>query len=99
MYVRSLCDYINMKNTIKFNKHNITNGTLKARVFYSIGGRTDGRNWVTVYAKELTSNLKALFNNCVNNTEFGTDYFETSKVEIFETSPFYSEVLKVAGLK
>ena len=87
-----------MKNKITFNKHNITNGTKKARVFYSINGRTDGRNCVTVYAKDSTANLKAIFANATNNTDITTDYFETSKIDLFETSPFYAAALKRAQL-
>lgn len=87
-----------MKNKITFNKHNITNGTKKARVFYSINGRTDGRNCVTIYAKDLTANLKAIFADAVNSTEVNTDYFETSKINLFETSPFYAAALERAKL-
>tara|TARA_R100001198_G_scaffold84939_1_gene59010 strand:+ start:176 stop:445 length:270 start_codon:yes stop_codon:yes gene_type:complete len=87
-----------MQNKITFNKHNVTNGTKKARVFYSINGRTDGRNCVTIYAKDLTANLKAIFADAVNNTEVNTDYFETSKINFFETSPFYAAALKRAQL-
>jgi hypothetical protein len=87
-----------MKNKITFNKHNVTNGTKKARVFYSINGRTDGRNCVTIYAKDLTANLKAIFADAVNSTEVNTDYFETSKINLFETSPFYAAALERAKL-
>ena len=85
-----------MKNKITFNKHNVTNGTKKARVFYSINGRTDGRNCVTIYAKDLTANLKEIFSDAVNSTEVNTDYFETSKVNLFETSPFYAAAFERA---
>lgn len=87
-----------MKNKITFNKHNVTNGTKKARVFYSINGRTDGRNCVTIYAKDLTANLKAIFADAVNSTEINTDYFETLKIDLFETSPFYAAALERAKL-
>lgn len=87
-----------MQNKITFNKHNVTNGTKKARVFYSINGRTDGRNCVTIYAKDLTANLKAIFADAVNNTEVNTDYFETSKITLFETSLFYAAALERAKL-
>jgi hypothetical protein len=87
-----------MKNKITFNKHNVTNGTKKARVFYSINGRIDGRNCVTIYAKDLTANLKAIFADAVNSTEVNTDYFETSKINLFETSPFYAAALERAKL-
>jgi hypothetical protein len=87
-----------MKNKITFNKHNVTNGTKKARVFYSINGRTDGRNCVTIYAKDLTANLKTIFADAVNSTEVNTDYFETSKITLFETSPFYAAALERAKL-
>jgi hypothetical protein len=85
-----------MKNKITFNKHNVTNGTKKARVFYSINGRTDGRNCVTIY--DLTANLKTIFADAVNSTEVNTDYFETSKITLFETSPFYAAALERAKL-
>ena len=88
-----------MQNNITFNKHNVTNGKIKARVFYSINGRTDGRNCVTIYSKILSqSNFKEIFANATNNTDITTDYFETSKIDLFETSPFYAAALKRAQL-
>ncbi len=53
--------------TIKFNKHNVANQ--KARVQYSVGNRTDGREAVTLYAKDYDRALHAMFATAQNNSD------------------------------
>ena len=77
---------------IKFNKHNVTNGTEKARVHYSVDNRIDGRKCVTIYAKDYGSKLSALFgsDDYTNNTDTQTDYFEKGRVVLFEGHHLYA---------
>ncbi len=86
--------------TIKFNKYNVTNGEIKARVFYSIGNRTDGSPCVTLYAKDYTHNLGKIFKDIYkNDTDLMTDYFDQGQVELFEDHPLYEQALKRAEQK
>lgn len=83
--------------TIKFRKYFVTNGTIKARISYSIGNRIDGRNCVTLYAKDWTRELGKIFtSDYTNDTDSRTDYFDQGHVNLFEDSPFYLEAKKVA---
>jgi hypothetical protein len=76
---------------IKFNKHNVTNGTDKARVSYSLDNRIDGRRCVTLYAKDYSGALaKVLGDTYSNNTGTQTDYFEKGKAVLFENHPLYA---------
>lgn len=79
-------------SAIKFNKYNITNGTVKARVWYSLDNRVDGRSCVTIYAKDYSNlALEEIFaGETINNTDTMTDYFEKSRVVLFPDHPFYS---------
>lgn len=82
---------------IKFNKYHVTDGVTKARVFYSLDNRTDGRKCVTLYAKDYDRNLGQIFcNEYQNNTDSQTDYFETGKVVLFEDHPQYNAARKRA---
>jgi hypothetical protein len=75
---------------IKFNKHNVTNGTDKAKITYSLDNRTDGRNCVTIYAKDYDRSLGHIFfEEYVNNSDSMTDYFEKGRVVLFEDHPLY----------
>jgi hypothetical protein len=77
---------------IKFNKYNVTNGTVKVRVFYSIDRRCDGRKCVSVNAKDYGRELNALFPGIVkNDSDSMTDYFEKDTVNLFEDHPLYAE--------
>ncbi len=77
--------------TIKFNKFNVTNGTDKARVFYSLDNRVDGRRVVTLYAKDYMHALAPIFHSDTeNNSDYQTDYVETDMVRIFEDNPLYA---------
>lgn len=76
---------------IKFNKFNVTNGTDKARVSYSLDNRADGRKCVTLYAKDYSDTLAKVFGDLYRNeTDFQTDYFDKGKVVLFETHPLYA---------
>jgi len=77
---------------IKFNKFNVTNGTVKARVSYALDNRIDQRKCVTIYAKDYTRELGKIFANEYSNaTDLMTDYFEKGKVVLFEDHPLYSQ--------
>ena len=75
---------------IKFNKHNVTNGTNKAKITYSLDDRTDGRSCVTIYAKDYDRSLGHIFfEEYINNSDSMTDYFEKGRVVLFEDHPLY----------
>ena len=77
--------------TIKFNKYNVTNGEIKARVHYSLDNRIDGRKCVTLYAKDYDRSLGEIFKDIyVNDTDSMTDYFDKGRVALFEAHPLYS---------
>lgn len=76
---------------IKFNRYNVSNGTQKARVFYSLDNRIDGRKCVTLYSKDYGRQLGEIFpDNYKNDTDIQTDYFDKGRVNLFEGSPHYS---------
>ena len=77
---------------IKFHKHYVTDGAVKARIFYGTGAcyvkRADGQrvlrdDVVTLYAKDYGSDLHTLFpGKAENNSDLMTDYFEQSRVRL-----------------
>jgi hypothetical protein len=77
---------------VKFNIHHVTNGTVKARVHYSLDNRYDGRKCVTIYAKDYTDALGAIFRGGEyrNETDTQTDYFDQGHVDLFEGHPLYA---------
>ena len=84
---------------IKFNLYNVTDTVTKEKnkVRYSINNRWDGRNCVTIYADGYGSTLMDLFpNDCKNDSDSMTDYFETDKVRLFEEHPLYQAALIAA---
>lgn len=88
--------------TIKFNKYNVTNGTLKARVHYALDNRIDGRKVVTIYAKDWQSGhalSEMLTEVYENNTDLLSDYYEKGTVRLFENNPLYATArTKVAAM-
>ena len=77
---------------IKFNLYNVTNTTTKqkAKVYYSLDGRIDGRKCVTIRAKGYGNELGQFFKGQVsNNTDMMTDYFDKDTVRLFETDKLY----------
>lgn len=78
---------------IKFNKFNVTNGTAKARVHYSLDNRVDGRKCVTIYAKDYSNDLDQIFSGdeYKNDSDLMTDYFDKGRVVLFENHPIYAQ--------
>ena len=79
---------------IKFNKHNVRNTETneKARVYYSLDGRIDGRKCVTIRGKDILEDLTKIFPDEVeNNTDMMMDYFEKDRVNLFEDHPLYAK--------
>lgn len=78
---------------IRLMKHYVTDGTIKARVWYSHGTRTDGRECVTLYHKDYTNELGRIFKDHAgyrNDTDMMTDYFEKGHVDIFPGDPLFA---------
>ena len=78
---------------IKMMKFYVTNNIEKARVWYSRGQLIDGRDCVTIYAKDYTGALGRIFCDLApyeNNTDMMTDYFENGRVRIFPDSPLWA---------
>ena len=86
---------------IRFNKYHVTDGVNKARVFYSLDNRTDGRKCVTIYAKDFGSALSKIFaTEYQNDSDSMTDYFDEGKVVLFEDHSLYAAARKrVEGLQ
>ena len=82
---------------IKFNRHNVTNGSDKARVTYSAFRMVStGEECVTIYAKDFQSGraLDMIFaDGYENNTDSQTDYFEKGRVRITAGHPMYAAAL------
>ena len=76
---------------IKFNKYHVTDGTTKARVFYCVDNRTDGREVVTLYARDYDGRLGRLIPDAYeNDTDLMNDYFDKGTVRLFENHPLYA---------
>ena len=89
---------------IRFMKHFVTDGTTKARVFYSAGQicrKGELMECVTLYAKDYSGNLGKIFaDKYENGTDIMTDYFEEGHVRIFPSDALYSAVMaRVAANK
>lgn len=78
---------------IRFMKHYVTDGSVKARVWYSTGTRVkDGLKFVTLYAKTYDDGRRLgelLPGQYINETDFHTDYFEKGRVVLFEDHGLY----------
>lgn len=82
---------------IKFNKYHVTNGEIKARVFYSISNRADKRECVTIYARDYDRSLGKIFKEeYKNETDLMTDYFDEGHVTLFKDHPLYASALESA---
>jgi hypothetical protein len=82
-----------MTNNIRFNRYHVTNGTVKARVHYSLDNQWDGRRCVTIYAKDYNGKLGVIFagdESYTNRTDTQTDYFDKGHVDLFEGHPLYA---------
>lgn len=82
---------------IKFQKHYVTNGKIKARVSYSAFRMiTTGQECVTLYAKSHSDGdalARIIPAGYENNTDVQTDYFEKGRVRILKGSPLYEAAL------
>lgn len=78
---------------IVFNKFNVVdkNTKIKARVHYSLDNRTDGKNCVTIYAKDYDNKLGDIFAQYKNESNSITDYHDKGKVNLFEGDNLYDE--------
>lgn len=84
---------------IKFRKHFVALGDLKAKIIYSLDNRVDGRKCVTLYANDWTRQLGKIFSqNYKNDTDSMTDYFDQGKVCLFEDNELYATARKSAEL-
>lgn len=85
--------------TIKFQKHYVTNGTDKARVSYSRGAMINGRDCVTLYAKDYGHALSRVFdgNGYENDTDMMTDYFDKGRVRIQPGDPLFDAAAARCG--
>ena len=91
-----------MTNTaIKFMKHYVTNGAIKARVSYAaFSMASTGEPCVTLYAKSfddgraLASILGGVYEN---DTDSQADYFETGRARIKLGHPLYNQALTRAA--
>jgi hypothetical protein len=76
---------------VKFNKFHVTNGAAKARVFYSLDNRCDGRACVTLYARDYDRALGAILPDAYDNrTDYQSDYFDKGHVDLFADHPHYA---------
>ena len=84
---------------LKFNKHNVTNGTHKARVSYrAFRMASTGELCVTLYAKDYTNDLHRIFSSeYENHSDSMTDYFEGGRVRIKADHPLYAAALARAS--
>jgi hypothetical protein len=85
---------------IKFNKHHVTNGTVKARCFYSLDNRTDRRPCVTIYAKDYSRTLGQILEaEYRNDTDSMSDYFDQGRAVLFDNHPLYAAARERAERK
>ena len=85
---------------IKFQKHYVTNGQAKARVFYSLDNRVDGKSCVTLYAKDYGHALGAVLGGAYSNdTDSQSDYFDQGKAVLFVGHPLYAAARQRAELR
>lgn len=77
---------------VKFMKHCVVKGQVRARVWYSLDNRADGRKVVTIYSKDYGHELGAIFSGdeYENRTDTMTDYFDKGTARLFEGHPLYA---------
>lgn len=76
---------------VRFMKHYVTDGKIKARVIYCRTTLLDGRECVTLYAKDYNRDLGKVFPESYKNaSDSMSDYFETGHVRIFPGDPNYA---------
>jgi len=79
---------------IRFMQHYVTDGTIRARVFYSHGHLGDGTRPVTLYARDYERSLGKIFaESYENDTDLQSDYFDKGHVRIREDSALFAAAL------
>lgn len=82
---------------VRFNKHFVTNGETKARVFYSLDNHVSHRPVVTLYARDHSGALGRIFSaEYRNETDLQTDYFDQGHADLFEEHSLYAAARKRA---
>ena len=94
-----LCFSAHEVKTIRLMKHYVTDGDHKARVHYSHTMLTDGRECVTIYAKDYTGALHKIFDDVEDNTDIMTDYFEKGRVRIYPENPLFEQAMMRCGIR
>lgn len=80
---------------IRFGKHAVTAGPHKAKVHYSHGPLTTGRDAVILYEKGYAGNLGKIFGKRYENaTDYQSDYFDKGHVRIYAGDPLYAKALQ-----
>jgi hypothetical protein len=80
---------------IRFGRHAVTFGPHKAKVLYSHGPLTTGRDAVTLYEKGYEGNLGKIFGKRYENaTDMQSDYFDEGHVRIYAGDPLYADALE-----
>ena len=85
---------------IRFMKHYVTDGALKARVHYSASAVLSGARCVTLYAKSFEDGrllARILPAGYENHTDMMTDYFEKGLSRILEGDALYPAALSRCG--
>jgi hypothetical protein len=92
-----------MSKQIKFQKFYVTDGAVKAKVFYSAGqnyrdvkaGIAGGLvDTVTLYARDYDRKLGLIFKDGYqNDTDLMTDYFDQGRVRLFPGDTLYDAAL------
>ncbi len=76
---------------VRFLKFCVTDGTVKAKVHYSLDNRHDRRKCVTIYARDYGGELGAILGDAYENkTDTQTDYFDKGNATLFEDHPLYA---------
>lgn len=79
---------------IRFMKHYVTDGAIKARVFYTDTALVNGKRCVTLYARDYSRNLGKIFGDAyANATDYMTDYFDEGHVRIPTEHELYAAAL------
>ncbi len=80
---------------IKFMKHYVTDGKVKARVWYSYAKHSDNREEVTLLAKDPWGKLGKIFgSDYINESDVQTDYFDCGCVRIYQDSPLFLSAME-----
>ncbi len=76
---------------VRFYRYYVTNGAVKARIWYSLDNHVSGRPVVTLYSKDYGYGLGAIIpQGYKNDTDGMTDYFDKGLVRLFEDHPLYA---------